>query len=251
MKLEQSIKRYLDDTLGKDPTIDSAEAITIVEDYARDMIFDGAHVLLSISAFLAGVVESGQMTLTTRKRILDELKQYCKNPLITIDTDIRLDESLMSMDEKVTYLNNYPVINQYYKDGQPLSHTRKEKIEDALGGIGCVLMSGEQVIQELTSGTIESDVELVIKPQQFYLFDTCDEANHREAYTAIDNQLSPTIFNIIEALIYSEKLDIGNSDDFQYSWEIINGVYVQYDEVHRKVYYAKYFSDFQISIYKA
>lgn len=162
-------------------------------------------------------------------------------------TKLTLTEKAMTMDEKITYLENYTIITEYlntdigndsHKDTEEQSQVvfkDTDILSEALDGVGWSLISGESYL-ELFSNDNENGDLAEMEPNDIYIIDDQDFTN--TWFMGLD------IKQVISNIVNSNVLDLDYTDSEEYEIVGMNGKEFEYDFISRQVDFEEFDNDF-------
>lgn len=162
-------------------------------------------------------------------------------------TKLTLTEKAMTMDEKITYLENYTIITEYLntdigknshkyiKEQSQVVYKDTDKLADALEGVGWSLISGESYL-ELFSNDNDSDGLAEMEPNDIMIIDDQDYTN--TWFMGLD------IKQVISNIVNSGVLDLDYTDSEEYEIVGMNGKEFEYDFINRQVDFEEFDNDF-------
>lgn len=194
-----------------------------VVEFAKMIPGEKDNIISSIHGYMVGLSQNGVIDSGEMYEALDIVKEVFEDSGTNTHTfpsrEKELIELEMTMGEKLDYLNNFPIRNEFYKEGQFVDAVNCHRLEDALGGVGYALEC---------------------KDDSFYLLDICGDDGDPDCYTYLGKE----IIEVLEAVITSEKMDLDYSEELEYNWEMIDGKIIQHDGILRVMNPEQYIYDF-------
>lgn len=163
-------------------------------------------------------------------------------------TKLTLTEKAMTMDEKITYLENYTIITEYLntdigrnshkyiKEQSQVVYRYTDKLVEALEGVEWSLISGESYL-ELFSDDNDSEALKDVEPDDIMLLDGQDYSN----YHYVGNSIRESLLNIID----TDFLDLDYTFESEEKAVIeVDNKEFEYDFIIRKVDLEEFDNDF-------